>query len=155
MKAQKENHNPYLFHVSLKLILKNKKGEIFALARPPKSSMAGFYDVPGVRINSDELEISYEDIFRREVTEEIGKLVKYSIIKKPVSVSRHPYFSAKLQKEMYIFFIFFEAAYIGGKIKISSEHVGYQWLKLDKSNIFRYFVKGLREGFKNYFKWNQ
>ena len=155
MKAQKENHNPYLFHVSLKLILKNKKGEILALAMPSKSSMAGFYDVPGGRINSDELEISYEDIFRRGATEEIGKSVKYRIIKKPVSVSRHPYFSAKLQKEMYIFFIFFEATYIGGKIKISSEHIGYRWLRLDKRNISRYFVRGLREGFKNYFEWSK
>ena len=28
MAIQKENHDPYLFQVSLKLIIKNKKGEV-------------------------------------------------------------------------------------------------------------------------------
>jgi len=149
---QKRNHDPYLFQVSLKLILKNKKGEVLALEMPENSSMAGYYDVPGGRINSDELKMSYKDIFRREVAEEIGKSTKYRLIKRPVSVSRHPYFSVKLQKKMYIVFIFFEALYLGGKIKISKEHIGYQWLKLNKENISKYFVRGLCEGFKNYFE---
>lgn len=152
---QKEKHDPYLFQVSLKLILKNKRGEILALAMPKNSSMTGFYDVPGGRINSDELKMSYQKIFGREVVEEIGKSVKYRLIKRPVSISRHPYFSVKLQKEMHIVFIFFEAMYLNGKIKTSTEHIGYQWLKLDKKNISKYFVRGLREGLKNYFKWNQ
>ena len=79
---QKEKHDPYLFQISLKLILKNKKGEILALEMPENSLMAGYYDVPGGRINSDELKMPYEEIFRREVAEEIGKSVKYRLIKK-------------------------------------------------------------------------
>jgi ADP-ribose pyrophosphatase YjhB (NUDIX family) len=153
MVMQEEKHDPYLFQVSLKIILKNKKGEILVLAMPKNSSMAGFYDVPGGRINSDELKMSYEKIFKREVAEEVGKSVKYRLIKRPVSISRHPYFSAKFQKEMYIIFIFFEATYLSGKIKTSSEHIGYQWLKLDKKNVSKYFARGLYEGFKNYFEW--
>ena len=81
---QKENHNPHLFQASLKLVLKNKKGEILALKLPKTSSMAGYYDLPGGRINAEEIKISPEKIIGRESLEEIGK-VKYSL-KKPVSV---------------------------------------------------------------------
>ncbi len=152
MAKKKEKQNPYFFEVSLKLILKNKKGEIFVLQMPKSSSMAGYYDVPGGRINSDELKKPYKEIFKREMAEEIGKSIKYRLIKKPVSISRHPYFSVKLKKEMYIFFVFFEATFLGGAIKVSSEHAGYQWIKLNKKNVSKYFVRGLREGFKNYFE---
>lgn len=152
---QKEKQDPYLFQVSLKLILKNKKGEVLALTMPKNSSMTGFYDVPGGRINSSELKLPYKEVFKREAAEEVGESVKYRLIKRPVSISRHPYFSVKFQKEMHIVFIFFEAIYLNGKIKTSSEHIGYQWLKLNKKNISKYFVRGLYEGFKNYFEWNQ
>ena len=151
MKTQEENHDPYLFQVSLKLILKNRKGEILILKMPKDSSMAGYYDLPGGRINSEELKKPYDEIFRREVTEEIGESIKYRLSKRPVSISRHPYFSHKLQKEMYIFFIFFEALYLTGKIKISNEHIGYKWLKLNKKDLSRYFTRGLYEGLNNYF----
>ena len=152
--TQKEKQNPYLFEVSLKLILKNKKGEVLALKMPKSSSMAGYYDIPGGRINSDELKKPYKEIFKREMAEEIGKSIKYRLIKRPVSISRHPYFSVKLQKDMHIFFIFFEARYLSGKIKISSEHIGHQWIVLNKKSIDEYFVRGLHEGLKNYFEWN-
>ncbi len=151
---QKEKHDPYLFQVSLKLILKNEKGEVLTLRMPKNSSMAGYYDVPGGRINSVELKRSYDEILKRETAEEIGKSVKYRLTRKLVSIGRQPYFSRRLQKKMYIIFIFLEALYLNGKIKISSEHIGYQWLKLNRKNVSKYFIKGLREGFKNYFEWN-
>ena len=125
------------------------------MAMPENSSMAGFYDVPGGRINSDELRMSYEEILKREIAEEIGKSVRYRLMKRPVSISRHPYFSARYQKEMYIVFIFFEAKYLSGEIKTSNEHIGYRWLKLGKKNVSKCFVRGLYEGFKNYFEWNR
>ena len=152
MTIQKENHDPYLFEVSLKLILKNTKGEILALEMPKHSSMDGYYDVPGGRINSDELKMSYDEIFKRETREEIGKSVNYRVVNRPVSISRHPYYSSKYQKEMYILFIFFEALYLSGKITTSNEHVAYKWLKLTRKNISTYFVRGLYEGFNNYLK---
>jgi len=152
--TKEEKHDPYFFYVSLKLILENKKGEALGLEMPEDSSMAGYYDVPGGRINANELEMPYEKIIKREVMEEIGKNARYRLTKSPVSISRHPYFSKKLGKEMYIFFVFFKALYLGGKIKTSNEHIGCKWLKLNKNNVSEYFVRGLREGFKNYFQWN-
>ena len=88
---QKESQNPHLFQVSLKLILKNKKGEILALKLPKTSSMAGYCDLPGGRINADEINMPPEKIIKRESLEEIGK-VKYSL-KKPTSVGWHSYIS--------------------------------------------------------------
>jgi 8-oxo-dGTP pyrophosphatase MutT (NUDIX family) len=148
MNKSKENHNPHLFQVSLKLILKNKKGEILALQLPKTSSMAGYYDLPGGRINSEEIEISPEKIIKRESLEEIGK-VKYSL-KKPVSVGWHSYISSKSGKEKHVLFVFFEADYLSGKIKLSKEHIDCEWIKLNKKNVSKYFTMGLLKGMENY-----
>lgn len=149
----KERHDPHFFHVGLKLILENEKGEILALKMPLNSSMPGYYDLPGGRINSEELENPYNKIIKREVWEEIGKKVKYHLIPNPVSIARHFYFSPKLKKKGSIFFVFFKSVYIGGSVEISSEHVNYKWLRLSNKTIPRYFMKGLREGLQNYLKW--
>jgi hypothetical protein len=81
--------------------------------------------------------------------EEIGK-VKYAL-KKPVSVGWHSYISSKSDKEKHILFVFFEALYLSGKIKLSKEHTDYEWIKLNKRNVHKYFTKGILEGMKNYF----
>ena len=147
----KKIHNPENFNVGLKVILKNKMGEILALKMPMNSTMAGYYDLPGGRINTDEIKIPYDKIIKREVSEEIGKSVKYRLIKKPVSIARHLYFSYKLKRKVYIFFIFFEALFLEGNIKISDEHINYKWIKINNEKIIsKYFVRGLREGLKNY-----
>jgi len=150
---KKQIHNPHLFHVGLKLILENQKGEILALKMPVDSSMSGYYDLPGGRINSDELNNPYSKIIKREVLEEIGKRIRYRLIQKPVAISRHFYFSPKLKKEGHIFFVFFKAFYLDGVIKISDEHIDYQWIKLSSKTVPKYFTRGLREGLQNYFKW--
>lgn len=149
----KQIHNPYSFHIGLKLILENQKGEILALKMPTGSSMSGYYDLPGGRINSDELKTPYRKIIKREILEEIGEKVKYRLVQKPVSIARHFYFSPKLKKEGSIFFIFFKAFYLSGIIEISDEHINYQWIRLNDRSILKYFTKGLREGLQNYLKW--
>jgi 8-oxo-dGTP pyrophosphatase MutT (NUDIX family) len=149
---RKEKHNPHLFQISLKIILKNKKGEILILKLPQNSSMAGYYDLPGGRINLEELKMPYDKILNREMAEEIGKSARYRLIKKPASIAWHSYFSNKSEKEKHIFLIFFEAFYLSGKIQISKEHIDYKWVKLTKKDISKYFIKGLRKGLNNYFR---
>ena len=148
-----ELHNPHNFHVGLKLILENKEGKILALKLPKNSSMAGYYDLPGGRINTEELRTPYEEIIRREVEEEICNDVKYQLILKPVSVSRHIFFSLKFNRESYIFFVFFKALYLDGNIKPLGEHIDYKWIDLNDKTITKYFIKGLNEGLQNYIKW--
>ena len=146
---RKENHNPHLFQVSLKLILKNKKGEILILKLPQNSSMAGYYDLPGGRINSEEIKMPCDKIIKREIREELGK-IKYSL-KKAISIGWHSYFSSANNKKKYLLFILFEGLYLSGKIILSEEHTDYKWEKLNKRNISKYFTKGLLRGLKNYF----
>lgn len=147
MQNKSENVN---FHVGLKIILKNKKGEILGLKMPDSSSMKGYYDLLGGRIGEEELKKPFEEIIRREIVEEIGPDVKYTLNEIPVAIARHSYFSRLLQKDQYIFWVFFEAVYKGGGIKISSEHKEYSLLKVNKKNLKKYFVRGLLEGMTHY-----
>lgn len=140
------------FQVSLKVILKNKKGEILCLKIADRYLMAGFYDMPGGRISENEIREPYEKIIKRELEEEIGKKIKYKLCIKPVSVARHIYFSKTLQKEAYILMVFIEALYISGNIEISPEHKKYRWIKLNRNNLKKLFVRGLLEGMTNYLK---
>lgn len=50
----------------------------------------------------------------------------------------------------HIFNIFFEANYISGDIKISEEHKGFMWVKLQKENLEKYFKFAILEGAKMY-----
>lgn len=141
------------FNVSLKVFLKNEKGEILALAAPANSSIAGFYDLPGGRVDEDEFEIDCETQIKRELAEEIGPDVRYKLNLKPVSFARHSYYSQRQSKEIRGFYICFEAQYLGGEIKISDEHVGYKWLDIDKIKLGDYFIKGPLEAARGYLEY--
>jgi 8-oxo-dGTP diphosphatase len=138
------------FNVSLKVFLKNDKGEILALAARPTSSLTGYYDLPGGRVDEDEFETDYETQIKRELSEEIGSLVKYELTLKPVSFSRHSYYSQRQGKEIRGFYICFEAKYLGGEIKISGEHIGYKWINVRQIKLEDYFLKGPLEAVRRY-----
>ena len=146
---------PVKFYVSLKVILKNKKGEILGLKCPKHSTMSGFYDLPGGRIDSDELNIPFSKIIQREMKEEVGDKVKFSLNEKPVAISRHIAYSPRAKKIVKIFMVFFEGQYLSGEIKISSEHTGFKWLKLNPRSLSKFFTKGVLEGLRNYLKHNR
>jgi 8-oxo-dGTP pyrophosphatase MutT (NUDIX family) len=142
---------PHFFNVSLKLILENEKGEILGLKCAEKNLISP-YDLPGGRINSDELRIPYEEILAREIKEEVGDDVKYEIDPCPVSISKSIYFSKTLNRENCIFMVFFKAKYLGGEIRISDEHIGYKWLDLDAEPASKYFTHGFLDGMERYLK---
>ena len=143
-------HNPDLYNVSLKILLKNSKGEVLALKAPESSTMAGYYDLPGGRINEDEFTTDYAELMKRELGEEIGDDVKCILNLKPVSFGRHSYYSNKQQKEIRIIYLCFEAEYISGEIKISKEHAGFAWLDFKNIKPEDYFTKGPLEAVKRY-----
>ena len=140
-----------LCQISLKLLLKNKRGEILALKAVPHGSFAGFYDLPGGRIDVNEFKTNFADIISREVTEELGA-VKYKLKPKTVATGRHiiPPFLTKTSKETHVLYLLFEADFLGGEIKTSNEHLGYTWLNLKKIEPAKYFTSGLLEGVKMY-----
>src|SRR3989338_7584743 len=77
-----------LYQVSLKVIMKNTKGEILGLKAIDKGSMRGYFDLPGGRIDSDEFYAPFEEIIKREIREEIG-VVDYILDNSPVALGRH------------------------------------------------------------------
>ncbi len=138
-----------LFFVSLKIILRDHDGAILLLKLPPTSAMAGYYDLPGGRIHKGEEKIPFQDIIAREIREEIGNIT-FQLYEIPVAVSRHFYVSRKTLKEKNLFWIFFEAQYLDGKIEVSDEHTKYQWTYVTKDNASEYFTKGALEGMTSY-----
>lgn len=142
---------PYaMYQVSLKIILKDRLGRILILKAVPWGSMPGYYDLPGGRINKTELHVSLSRLIRREIREELGSKIKYTLHEVPVGFGRHEYFSKKLKKKMPVIWILFRATYLGGPIKISHEHLGFEWKKISKRNINAYFTKGALQVVKNF-----
>jgi len=139
------------YQVSLKLLLKNKMGEILALKAADNGSYAGYYDLPGGRIDTDEFSKDLSEIIKREIFEEIGD-IKFHLQSKPVAVGRHllPAVMAGMDKDVHILYLFFEAEYLDGEMKISDEHSGLKWLDLTVVELSQYFTSGMLEGVKMY-----
>ena len=139
------------YQVSLKLLLKNNEGEILALKGVDNGSFAGYYDLPGGRIDVDEFNTDFYEILKREAEEEIGN-VKFTINMKPVAIGRHliPCSISKTGKDIHILNVFFEAECEGGDVKISDEHTDHKWLDLEKIELEKYFKSGILEGIKMY-----
>lgn len=139
------------YHVSLKVFLKNQEGRVLALKADPKGSLAGFYDFPGGRIDTDEFGAPFEDMIARELQEEIGS-VRYRLSLQPVACGRHriPATMTKTGKDIHVLYVFFEAEYRGGDISISREHQGYDWLDFLSIEPEKYFRSGTLEGVRMY-----
>lgn len=145
------NHDFY--QISLKVILKNKAGEVLLLKTDPNESYAGFYDLPGGRIDINEFSAPFEKIIKREVKEEIGR-IDYALNPKPVAIGRY-LIPAKFhcsRKDIHVLYIFFEAQYKKGDIKISDEHIDHLWLNLSNQKLEKFFKSGILEGIKMYLK---
>jgi len=144
-----------LFEISLKSILKNDKDEILLLENSENSWMYGFLDLPGGRVQTHETDLELHEVAKRELLEEVGNIT-FEMNEKPISYGRHHYIS-KDKKRIDVLWIFFEVKYLGGEIKISHEHVGYRWIKLDEIDLEKSFVKdsGGYNGIKNYSKWTK
>lgn len=152
MKKEKD-----LYQVSLKVFIKNKKGEVLVMGADPLGSYAGFYDFPGGRIDKDEFATPFSEIIKREVHEEIGNDVAYRLNPKPVAVGRHiiPAHLSKTGKDIHVMYVFFEAEYLGGDVRVSDEHQGFEWLDLGKIQLEKYFKSGNLEGVKMYIQNNR
>lgn len=145
--------NPDWYNISLKVFLKNDKGEILGLKAVDDGSLAGFYDFPGGRINDDEFLTDFATLIKRELEEEVSADVKYKLSLKPVAYGRHSYFSKRQNKDIRTLWLFFEAEYLGGEIKISPEHTGFTWLDLTKIKLENYFVSAALEAVKRYLEF--
>ncbi len=146
MKPQRE-----VFQVSLKVFLRNTKGEFLLLKARPQDTYGGFYDLPGGRIDVHERATPFPEIVQRELHEEIGA-IQYTLQPRPVALGRHTilakYTSAGVDTQ--VFYVFFEAQYKGGDIQVSDEHVAYAWVDLAQEAPEKYLLSGNLEGVKTY-----
>lgn len=127
------NHG--LFFVSLKVILKNPQNQILGLQAENKGDLAGYYDLPGGRIDDNEIGLDFPQLIDREIKEEAGD-IEYILNPKPIhslswnlSSYEHPFT-----------YIYYEAKYVSGEIKISDEHIGYKWINPDTDKLPLYFT---------------
>jgi len=139
------------YQISLKTILKNDKDEVLILNAHQQGGFAGFYDLPGGRIDKDEFTKPFLEIIQREAKEEIGN-IKMEINPKPVAIGRHlvPASMTSENSDLHILYVFFEAKFISGDIVISKEHDGFKWINLEKIQTSKFFKSGILEGINTY-----
>jgi len=139
------------YQISLKLLLKNNKGETLILEAVLDGSLAGYYDLPGGRINTDEFGANFNEILKRETKEEIGD-VGFQINPAIVAFGRHliPSSISPSGKDVHVLYLFFEGEYINGDMKISNEHTDSKWVDLKKIELEKYFTSGILEGIQMY-----
>lgn len=139
------------YQISLKLIFKNGNGEVLLMKAQNKDTYAGFYDLPGGRINVDEFEVSLPDILRREVREEIGD-VEYDLNPRPVAVARHliPASISVHKRDVHVLYLLYEGLYKNGEVTVSREHTGFMWVDPLRVELEKYLKSGNLEGMRMY-----
>lgn len=106
------------YQVALKLLLRRGNRVLFI-----KAADRNRWDLPGGRIDQGEEQVPLEKILAREVREELGAGVKYRL-GIPLFQFRRPV--PKLNT--YNLITVYAARYLSGKIRLSFEHVAFQWL---------------------------
>lgn len=131
------------FIASFKLILK-KDNKILVL-----TERNGLLDFPGGRIEKNEKEKPIKDIIKREIKEELGENVKYKLLGPAVQYRRYNGVA-----KMYTLITAYEAEYLSGRIKLSDEHVKYEWIKTKGGSIEKkkFFNKEEQAAIKSYLK---
>jgi 8-oxo-dGTP pyrophosphatase MutT (NUDIX family) len=107
------------FELATKALLRDGE-RLLVLYRPD-----GEIDFPGGRLESSEVETPLHTALRREVQEEVGPGVTFTI-SHTAFVSRRSYLQGG--EKHYIVAIFYECTYGGGEVVLSAEHDGFAWL---------------------------
>jgi len=107
-----------IFYVSLKILLR-KENKILVLI----DAVDDCYDFPGGRIDNVEADVPLEKILDREVKEELGPDLKYKLGKPIIQYRSH-----NEERNIFVFVTVYEAFYISGEPKLSSEHTSYEWV---------------------------
>ena len=133
-----------IYHVGLKVLLKKRDDFLFLTDAAGKH-----FDLPGGRIDDVEHTTPLAEVIAREVSEELGEEIKYKLGKPVFQFRRH--FESK---GLHVFLTVYEAEYLSGEIKLSTEHSGLQWIAPRKVNFKeeQFFHKEEYLAFKKYFE---
>lgn len=138
-----ENSKQAMFQISLKVLMRD--GNNILLTRGE-----GGIDLPGGRIDIGEENAPLKDTILREIREELGEDVKF-LLGSVLFVHRLGYTKEKEG----IINIVFDAEYVSGDIKLSNEHVSYEWVDGRSYEVSRddFYPEDQEkyEAFKNHF----
>lgn len=142
MNSQKD-----FYFVAVKIFLEDSKGNLFIF-----KDRFGDWDLPGGRLRQEDFQTPLEKVVARKVKEELGSKVRYSL-GEPVVFMRHERMerlpNGKKEKRR-IFAVGYQAKYLGGVIKSSSQHTENTWVPMKTLKPEKYFVGGWLKGVKEY-----
>lgn len=120
------------YYVSLKVLLREGDNGLFLRCGKDHWCGAPHWDWPGGRIDSTENETTITKIIKREIEEELGRDLKYTLGSLAFQFRRH---LPRIDK--WIFINVYEADYILGEIKLSDEHSDFEWINLKETQFDR------------------
>lgn len=136
------------YQVSLKAIIRDPHGRILGLNGKIGGLFEGYYDIPGGRIDESEFRTPFFEIIKREVQEELGPELRFSLDSTPIALGRH-----ESRDGFKVLYVFFEGIVEDPNVamEISHEHVGWAWLDLSKQPLEKLFTSGILEGMKQWY----
>ncbi len=130
--------------IALKVVFINKDNQVLALEAHTGGPMSGYYDLPGGRIDEGEVGKPFIHILGRELSEELGD-IKYVISAEPLHA-----LSWIWPDGTPVTFIYYQGELASEAIKISEEHLSYQWVNLTQPEINKYFTTYHHAALSNY-----
>ena len=132
------------YHVGLKVLLKKGNELLFLIERDGKS-----FDLPGGRIDDTEHTVPLSTIIEREVHEELGSELRYTLGKPLFQFRRHI-----KAKGLHVFITVYAAEFLSGEVVLSDEHTGYQWISPQdfEWDEERFVSREEYQAFKDYFE---
>lgn len=134
-----------LYFVAVKIFLE-KDGDLFIF-----KDRYDEWDIPGGRIQKHEFDVPLKNVIARKIEEELGPAVKYKL-GEPLVFMRHERREVGAKKKIRIFAIGYSAKYLGGNIKISSQHTEYRWVPIRSFNPAVLFRGGWLNGIREFLK---
>ena len=145
-----ENREHQSFHVGLKAFVADKDKLLIL------QDDEGFWELPGGRIEKGEIHKDLKDILTRELTEEIGENIRYTIgsifhswIRK---IEHEEYVDVVYaESDLCISLVGFYCIFQSGTVTLSHEHQNYKWITKDQVNTLE-FENTYKEAVQFYFK---
>ncbi|MEK7662378.1 MAG: NUDIX hydrolase [Patescibacteria group bacterium] len=130
------------FHVGLKAFI-NKNDKLLILREPDRGNDFGKWGLPGGRIQEAESNTPLDNVLKREIFEECGRItVKIGDIE---GVWR-----SRSRGGVSVFLIGFKCNYVNGDVILNEEHVEHKWIAKDEAGKYT-FASGYKEAIDSYF----
>jgi len=131
-----------LQQLSLKLVMLDDQDRVLCLRPAPDFPRPDLYDLPGGRMHEDEGRTPLLQALEREIREEMGMALQYTVEPAIVGIGRDHLLS---RPDTVVVFALFTGRYTGGEIALSHEHSGYEWIPRSTLNAREHFVPGIAD----------